>query len=166
MGRSFKECVKKSRQHKKIIVTGPQRSGTTFTAKILAKELGYKHIDELDFGVTNTSEWQNILDNKENFVMQCPHFAKEASHLEDVFVVFMIRDIEDIKLSQKRINWQCEGVELKKYDEDGDIAQVKYNYWHKNKPKHYFELKYESLASHPSWKPKEQRKNFHSKQTY
>jgi len=34
--------------HERVLVTGPQRSGTTIAAKILASELKYRFFDEGD----------------------------------------------------------------------------------------------------------------------
>lgn len=119
----------------------------------------------MSYGVENKPEWERIIRERDNFVMQCPAMSKYCSDV-DAFVVFMMRDTSDIRRSMKRINWGEERKELQRYGlEDGKIEEVKYEYWSKNKPKSYFQLDYESLSSHPMWKPKHLRVNFSPKQT-
>jgi hypothetical protein len=42
----FEETVEKCKSFRKVLVTGPQRSGTTFASKALSTALGYRWIDE------------------------------------------------------------------------------------------------------------------------
>ena len=65
----FLEQLKK---FSKILVTGPQRSGTTITANIIAKELGYKYYDERDVGVRSATALFKVLSKDERLVVQGP----------------------------------------------------------------------------------------------
>jgi hypothetical protein len=164
----LKDIITQLKNESKIIVTGPQRSGTTFTAKMLAKELGYKHIDEMEFSAHNEERWRDIISTEDNFVMQCPAMARYADDV-DCFVVFMDRNLDDIKASQDRIGWTAdeEPIEKKRYPEYSNmpIAEIKYDYFKKNLPKKYILFKYEWLKEHPDYIEKDKRKGFKPKQT-
>ena len=149
---------------KNILVTGPQRSGTTITARILAYDLGLDYVDEDDVGWIGASENDSeelyrILENEEGKVIQAPACAHISHKLPDTtVVVFCIRDPKDIIASQERIGWELECVELKKYPEDyraQPIAKTKYAYWEdvqRSQTKHWFEIEYESLRGHFLWR--------------
>ena len=174
----FEKLTKYSR----ILVTGPQRSGTTIAAKMIAKDTGYKYIDEFDFGTKDEKGFLSTLTNCKNLVIQCPamsHLVHKVAN-DDTLVVMMMRDINDIVASEKRVNWSGGPyAELEKFgmtgkrarsfrQHGGKISELKYKRWNeeqKNKIPNYLELEYESLSKHPLWVPKEKRVNFHPKQT-
>lgn len=133
----------------RIIVTGPQRSGTRIAAKILAHELGYTYVDEDAIGVDNEQAfWQLLLpgqtaerDEPGNWVLQAPglsHMVHRLPYLvaeaaataptgrpEDYAVVWMLRDEIAIVKSELRIGWRQRGfhlVERKKMAEEAAIA--------------------------------------------
>jgi hypothetical protein len=95
-----------------------------------------------------------------NVVLQAPgmtyavhHLAK---HIPDLYVVMMLRDIDDIIRSQDRIGWRCEPLELRRYGlqhDEGPISAVKYNVWETQKEQitRYTEVRYEDLKNHPLW---------------
>lgn len=152
---------------KKILVTGPQRSGTTIAAHIIAKELGYKYYDERDVGVRSISLLIQRLLTDEPAVIQGPCFCSVVQWIDtpDTAVVLMVRDIDEIRASEARINWPEEKKELQNYFRDeGIISITRYENWEKyQKPNMrvpYFELEYSSLKEHPMWIEKENRKNF------
>ena len=163
------------RPFKKIMVTGPQRSGTTICARMIAHDLGLRYIDEDGVGWKSASVMdENALCRlfrlETGFVVQAPaaaHICHQFS-AEDTAIVFMFRNINDIIASQTRIGWPYEDVELSKYGAaHGPIAQVKYEYWREvQKPQiiHPFEIHYKSLATHPLWVPKAERSNFKPRQ--
>jgi len=155
----------------KILVTGPQRSGTRICAKMIAHDLGYTYIDEDDLHMENLYMMDYFLRKKERNVVQCPALCRYI-HIfdwENTAVILIRRNIEDIIASQKRIGWRWEWLELARYDRtEGVIAEVKYQYWEKyqkRKIKHAFEIDYESLAAHPLWVPRDSRQNFKANQT-
>lgn len=159
--------IKELKSFKKILVTGPQRSGTTIAAHIIAKELGYKYYDERNVGVRSLSLLFEKLLSPEPAVIQGPCFCSLVQWIDspDTAVVIMKRDVEEIRASEARINWPEEKRELQNYYRDeGVISAMRYENWEKyQKPNMrvpYFELEYSSLADHPMWLEKEARKNF------
>jgi hypothetical protein len=155
----------------KILVTGPQRSGTTICGKMIAQDLGMKYVDEDTFKVFDIDLFEDLINDSERLVIQCPGLC-HIIHLYgrgNIAIVFMKRDIKDIIASQERIHWPKEKGELTKYEKtEGIISKVKYDFWHfhqKDKINFQFEIEYSSLKSHPLWIPKDKRINFKPKQT-
>ena len=180
------EAVERIRQENKteILVTGPQRSGTTIVARILAHELGLDYVDEDDIDIDDYDKARAVM-RRGNVVLQAPGLC----HIADLFetVVLVKRPVEDVAASQKRINWRYEGYEKDKYREllkhnpwlpisqgllDGfPIAVIKYHYWQKWQRKEIerwfglaLEVDYDSLEGHPLWVPREQRLDFARRQ--
>ena len=83
-----------------ILVTGPQRSGTTITSRILAHDLGLTYIDETEYEPT---------DLPSNCVVQAPLALKNIVELSyyhpKLHFVYVIRPTADIKASMERIQW-------------------------------------------------------------
>lgn len=159
-----------------ILVSGPQRSGTTICSKMVAQDTSYALVDEMGFNAHNEDHWRQIISDGHNLVVHCPamcHLLHEWADDERVAVVIMVRDLRDIITSQERIGWTAreEPRELAKYGADyGPIALVKYEYWNRVQrdlfpEERRFEIEYESLSSHPLWVPREARLNFGYKQT-
>ena len=156
----------------KVIVTGPQRSGTTICAKMIAADLGYKFYPEERVGIRLPSALWELVDKEHRFVVQCPalcHCIEEFS-ADDVAIVLMRRDVADIVASEERIKFQRKRApELTQYGrKDGVLSEVRYDYWEKHQRPyiaHAFEIEYESLSEHPLWVPKEQRVDFGPRQT-
>jgi len=176
---NFNEALEILKNHKKIIVTGPQRAGTTIAAKTLAKRLNLEFIDEEEIRVSNKKLFDQIINERNNFTLQCPGMPcniHSIGNREDVFVIFMIRDVYDILLSQYRINWNYDQLESKKYINAGfDVninipsSIIKYHIWNqyqKDKIKNKMELWYECLKTDDMWVDKKDRINFSPKQTF
>lgn len=172
----------------RIIVTGPQRAGTRFAAKTLAKDLNIPYIDELNYDIDNFGKALAMYEATQQFVMQAPALSHTLQAFpKEAIIVFMYREVTDIQASQKRIKWWSghEKVISKKYktvfgqtlvafkiEPNQSQATLKYKVWEKiQKPaletagKKHFELEYESLSSHPDYIVKDGRKNFHPSQT-
>lgn len=182
----YEELLPLLYNYSKIIVTGPQRSGTTITGKIIAHDLGYNYIDESKdlIGVT-FENLERFLSSNSNVVVQCPILACYAHKIDEISdniaIIYMIRDTDDIYESQKRIEWNwCETEKnairkmLEKYnlniklDFDKQVAVVKYQLWNnyqKERMTNAFELYYESLRHHDMWVDKSLRAEFDMKQT-
>ena len=47
--------------YKRIIIVGPQRSGTTFTSRALANTLNFRNVDEGEFMVRDVDMFRNII---------------------------------------------------------------------------------------------------------
>lgn len=161
-------------QPRAIMVTGPQRSGTTIIARALAEDLGMLYIDEDDVGWISASVnddlcLADLFDTEEYFVVQspaCAHICHEIGQDVSVAIVFVMRSIADIVASQERIGWQYEDVEFDKYPEDmrlDTIAATKYAFWdevQRSQIANPIEIEYESLAGHPIWVPQKERKDW------
>jgi hypothetical protein len=150
-----------------IMVTGPQRSGTTIAALILAQELGYPCYLEEHFGIHNLKRFFEIY-SATKFVVQAPALSA-YTNLIPGSVVFMMRPINEIICSQERISWNEEEIEKAKYFSDSKlpIAVFKYKIWeqYQKHQSNRFELEYHSLKDNPLWVDETLRINFHARQT-
>jgi hypothetical protein len=103
---TWEECIEKGKTYKTIVITGCQRTGTTYTAKELARVLGYVHYDESSYGTHSFERLMNILNKDENKVIQSPALLHKMGELpEDVMIVMMIRDEDDVAKSMTRLGW-------------------------------------------------------------
>lgn len=173
-----KSLFESLQSYRKILVTGPQRSGTTITSQILAHESGYRCVDEREFEWRDISRFRQLIEAPEKMVIQCPsmsHLVEDFGQPEHL-VVFMQRNPLDIIASEKRIGWKSERYGKKLYR--GKVSYLphwltplcvlKYLHWHlEQKPlvARYFDLPYEALKAHPLWLAKELRSSFGAKQT-
>lgn len=154
-----------------LLVTGPQRSGTRICARMIAHDLGHQYIDENDLDMDSLYLLSSFLERKQRYVIQCPCLCRYIHIFDrrDTAVILMRRDLEEIAVSQKRIGWRWEWLELARYDRtEGVIAEVKYQYWEKYQKKkieNVFEIEYENLKTHPFWVPKDLRGDFKAGQT-
>lgn len=169
------------KDYKRILVTGPQRSGTRIAAKMIAADTGYEYIDETEFGVHSRKGLRNLL-CRSYIVVHCPALCRTIVNYsdEETMIVLMRRSIEDIIASEKRIGWEFGALdELWKYGvaynelrreaaEGIPISIRKYEYWEKEQKDRLFnslELEYETLSAHSLWLPKETRADFAPEQT-
>jgi len=173
-------------KYKKILLTGPHRSESTFAATAIQYDLKDTHslvleercwlpkldLSRLDYWLTECSE---------PVVVQAPFAADVCHQYPGIFVVFMHRAIKDIEASQKRmytskgdtVNWpHIEMTERAKYGSEDyslRISEVKYESWQAQKERigegYYLELQTDTLVDHPLYVPKEIRKDFHVRQT-
>lgn len=158
--------------HLRIVVTGPQRSGTRIAAKMLAQDTGHRFVDERRFGVFDEKRWREEL-QAERVVVQSPTMLKEIvdNPPSGIFVVLMRRDLAEIHASMHRVGWDRDplgnATELKKFGlTDCDSAQIKYDYWASHeKAAPFLELEYESLRQHPLFVLDDHRRNFEIAQT-
>lgn len=167
----------------KILVTGPQRSGTRIVAKIIAFDNKIRYVDEQEFDVRDMISLGKLFREDGRMVIQCPalcyclHDFHYLFNLQDLLVVMVIRDIKDIINSQSNIKWtqdkkrtwaRYERRELEHYGrKEGIISEVKYKYWQKQKSQipNWLEIKYDDLKNHQLFIPKERRENFTWDQT-
>jgi len=158
--------------HPRIVVTGPQRSGTRVAAKAIAADTGHSFVDEMEFAIKDVAAFRQVLE-RDKVVVQAPHMLKDL--VDDppagVFIVLMRRDLEAVHASEDRIRWAevygGKKTELAKFGlTEGDPATVKYAYWDAHEKRAPFlELEYEALRRHPLWVPEERRKSFGPLQT-
>jgi len=103
---TWEECVEKGKTSKTIVITGCQRTGTTYTAKELARVLGYAHYDEEDYNVRSFEMFMDIVNKDENKVIQSPTLLHRMGELpKDVMIVMMVRNEDDVVKSMKRLGW-------------------------------------------------------------
>ena len=157
------DCLKK---YDNVIVTGPQRSGTRITAKIISDICGFEYVDEVRISVANTKIIKQLLVEKKGCVFQAPGMSSYSVELSkgNVVIVFVFRDVQDIIKSQERIHWMCEGAEKDLYPKmDGCISEMKYKYFiekQERKIEHSFRIRYDDLAGHRFFLKKDKRSNF------
>lgn len=171
---NLNELLPELKRQSAIVVTGPQRSGTTIAAHILAQELGYTYVDENDFGIYDPARATQFLRNG-RVVLQSPGLMYCAHQLPACIVV-MRRPLAEIAASEKRVGWRESyggaGYQMetalynRNYGFSGqDIAWTKYLCWdmfQKARCDNWFDLDYQSLRDHPLWV--EQRKDFTARQ--
>ncbi len=90
-----------------ILVTGPQRSGTTICARMIAADLNIRYLDEGLWDVWNGQQAREIAESQWPCVLQGPGLLKDIGLFNQpkCAVVYMIRDLDEIRASQERINW-------------------------------------------------------------
>ena len=155
-----------------ILVTGPQRSGTTLCARAIAHDTGHTYVDEEEFAVHDRKLFGELARGK-SLVIQCPAMARwihEYAEGADTAVVWMLRPVREIVASQERIGWE-DVKERAKYAENGlssaaHIATIKNRFWQKQKELcvRPFEVHYHDLQTHPLWVAPRKRKSFGPRQ--
>ena len=133
---SYHQVLAASLNWDKILVSGVQRSGTTIAAYALAKALGYRFVDEIEFHAHNIEEFDNIMNSSDKCVIQCPALLHYIKKYEDrALIVIMNRSKEDIIASMVKHNWFNEHglFELRQYTNDeptypSQIIDIKTNY--------------------------------------
>ena len=157
--------------YRKILVTGPQRSGTRICAKMIEYDCGHEYLDERAIYTDSVYALINIIAYEGEHVIQCPTMSRWChifAKVPGVAVVFMIRDVGEIIASQARIHWQWENVERSlypgNYEKALPIAAIKYHFWNEyQKPLfqyNAFEIAYNDLAHHALWVAKDERDNW------
>lgn len=156
-----------------IVVSGPQRSGTRFAAKCIAHDTGKIYIDEKDINFHDFRLLEYYL-SKGNCVIQCPGLCHMLHYIAnpDVLVIVMVREIDDIVISEHRINWPKEArmAELFKYGcSEGVISKIKYEFWYGYQKQFLKDrartIDYEYLKKHPLFVDKSARNVFSWDQT-
>jgi hypothetical protein len=128
-----------------IIVTGPQRSGTTIAAHIIAEQTGGVFVDELDY----------CLPLPDKAVVQAPFLLKAVVELSFLLptakFAFMYRNPMDIVASMERVEWYGDYCD----DPNFYTSYVKHCYEYIDllkrtlQPDRWFDIQYESLSTHP-----------------
>ena len=175
---TYNDLISKLHSYSRIIVSGPQRSGTTYAAFTLSQDLEYKHIDEQEFGTHTTEGFLNVL-SQENIVVQCPAVSHVLDQIQsqNTIILWMDRDNEDIAKSEDRIDWHPHwfNVEKNKYrtiygdevDKFERNSLMKKHYWNiqkQNLKTDYLDIPYSILKETKGFISKTQRKDFGVKQ--
>lgn len=144
-----------------IIVTGPQRSGTTIVTQILAEDLKRTPVDEIDFFPGR---------NFTNCVVQAPtamdYYVILIHMYPGLQFVFVDRPRKDIIASMKRIQWCRNDVQnWEQFLEQHLDARL--HLWKVIKdryPESCNEIAFQSLQKHPLFVQQDQRTAFTSRQ--
>lgn len=173
------DLLKEIKGNNKICVTGPQRSGTRIASQILSHDLNLTYVDEGGSG-NDINFLYKIINDLDNFVFQCPCLSQFAEEFpKEITTVFMIRNVDDIISSQKRIKWPFEDRVKNWYIEKFSnlynintllpISEIKYDIWNNYQKKlmrsNFFELEYDSLKDSLYWINKQYREKFADAQT-
>ena len=104
---TWNECLSLGKEYNTIIITGCQRTGTTYTAQELSRELGYRHYDEDDYGVHSIEGLRGIMDHDPSpKVIQAPALLHEMGSMgEDVLVILMTRNEDEVVSSMVKHEW-------------------------------------------------------------
>lgn len=164
IARSFEELNSICSSKKRIVVSGPQRSGTTFIARQLSgKDKPY--IDEFERPSTNSWVWQ---------------FANNSHLTHDTecdLIVWMLRDESEVIASQKRIGWNYFKNEKEKYvrrfgveaESFSSNYKMKHHFWNEFQKDSlkcdYVVFKYEDAGDCSGFLEKKKREHFKPKQT-
>jgi hypothetical protein len=158
-------------RHTRIVVTGPQRSGTRITAQMIAADTGHTFVDEMSFEVSNEALWRLIL-KEEQVVVQAPGLLKVIVDRppSGIFVVLMRRDLGRIHASEDRIGWETvlhgNSGELAQFGlKEGQSADIKYEYWDTHDKCFDFVELPGDIAAHPLYLPDHRRIGFGPLQT-
>jgi len=161
----------------RILVVGPQRSGTRICTTMISEDTGHWFVGEEEFGVDSLNRLWKILQISSNVVIQAPAMSIYSNLLaaddEGLAVVMMIRDLEDIKASEERIRWQWEIPEYIRlqtlHSESLSAAELKYGTWKAYQKEclgeQGFEVEFNSLEQHGLWIAKPGRLRFGPRQT-
>lgn len=155
-------------QHRKILVTGPHRSGTTICARMIAQDTGHDLVIEDEFGFSKPRQLYAFLRAEYGpQVLQAPFICHEIHDLEylygidldDCLIVMMRRELADIIESEQRapVNFVHVGNGQRRLYNAVDQrhqAEIKYEVWELQRERipHWLEVEYESLAEHPLWR--------------
>lgn len=141
--------------YRAVLVTGPQRSGTTFAAHAIAADTGREYFDEESFKIDNEPLWWKLVTDVDNAVVHCPGMMHRVTGVpQDVLVVVMWRPITEIIASQNRVGWGQGRDELGKFGRvDGEACVVKYAWLLDNWQRipNLRLVAYHSLSDHPMW---------------
>ncbi len=153
---------------RRIIVTGPHRSGTTIATEMIARELGFESMLEESFEFYRADLLHGLL-RRRSIVVQCPALFDLMPQLSDehTAIVLMRRPLHELDASRKRMYARRTGrqlsaqhqnvAQLRRLEADAgdDAARVKYERWDdwiaRDLIHNPVEIEYADLADHPLW---------------
>lgn len=161
----------------RILVTGPQRSGTRICARMVAKDVGHRYLDEREYAISEAGELSKKLESsREKTVIHGPAIMAMAPKILRAgdLLIYMDRDYNDIKASRARINWNDGQREINRlytfhpylmaHAMDGatdiTLKQALYARYNITGPFSTMRVYYGDLQDHPLWLEEGKRKNF------
>ena len=175
-------------KYSKVIVTGPHGAGNKITAYIIDSDFEHLTHERWETEVYDATTLRDKLRSSDNYVSfhpSCSGFIHEViEDLSDVLVIFMYKDITEIKNYRERNNilQSIDDHEIPVYtnflnneiphldlnlERDG-LEMVTYQSWELyQKPliPNYIEIEHSSLSMHEKWVPKIRRQDFKEWQT-
>ena len=162
------------RRFKRVIITGPHRSGTTIATEMIAADSGHEAVREESFEFYREDLLRDVL-RRTGVIVQCPALFDLMPELSDphTAIVLMRRPLNELAQSRDRMfdphsAHQLSGEEqntaqLKRLGAStGDAAALKYDAWDRwvaeGRIHHPIELEYQNLSEHPMWVAKEDRR--------
>jgi len=187
---SLDGLAKYLKDKKKILVSGPCRSGTTICSHILLDYLdrefieSFREYDDSENTKYYATSFYNFLlinDNMDDYICHGPHFSPFLTFVpKDVTIVFMRRNPEDVsksaysledgKWSDGYYSYHTECVidvkDAPKFRKMryGEKVYFAWDNYQKPKMNNYIEVDYNILRGHRFFLPKEKRKNFRERQ--
>lgn len=157
----------------KIFVTGLARSGTRIATRMIAHDTGKTFIDETEWGIVDIPKLEHHNKYRDNFVVHavCAYFCMHKFTAEDTLVVFVKRDLADIKKSWERIrtdDLDTQKILWKNPPKEATLPmEDRLALWdiERNRIINLMEINYEDLKDHPMWLDKEKRQGFFWHQT-
>lgn len=134
--------------YKYVLVTGPQRSGTTIVAHMIGYDTGKVVLDEVNFHHRYVRQIPELLAKERSCVLQCPQALPWMPVLtrDDMMIVLVRRDVEEIERSlQKSVSPKGKKVSLPWFS-----PQQAYDLWDRIRPLllHSYEVSYGSIVEH------------------
>lgn len=168
---TLEQVIPALRGYKKILITGPQRSGTTIASKIIAKRLSLPWMKEESVDVDNLEKFFEMHFKKKKYVLQAPALCHVCHELPVDAVVFMWRPNSEIEKSASRVNWEFDRYEALKYfysqskTPSWNIKKMIWKVFQSRVVRNGFTLSYRSLKTDVLFVEKKRRKKFDVRQT-
>ena len=121
--------IKNLAKYRKIVVFGPQRSGTTICCRALSEKLDYESVYEEQYDTYDEQKFIEILSSPDNQVVQAPgmtHIAHTIGNHDDIMIIMMKRSTDEIIASQERIRWNKEKISFGVNVSEENIEKIKY----------------------------------------
>jgi len=163
--------------HKKILVSGPPRSGTQIATRMIAHDTGHRFVNEREHGCWRKCRMWDLLKMDEPMAIHCPSQSRwlhEFARQPDALIVFLLRNPGDIMASEHRVGkvQPLRRLTRRHYEDvmpcHGPSCMVRQSYWlvqQRHLIDNKLELQYESLCEHPLWVERPLRETFAVKQT-
>lgn len=167
--KDFKDIFSK---FERILVTGPQRSGSKLIANIISLDTGYRLVRHKQMDLPSGIK---TFRKKKNIVLHHPSFVAFLKDIEDehTAIVYCWRRLKDILDSEYKWKWlkyyplelgylKSQGY-IRKIGEKMNPAKIKNKVWKntlESTLQNTFTVRYEDLESHPLWVSKEARDRF------
>jgi len=133
----IKDLIKQIKQDHwtKIVIIGPEFSGTTISAWIIAKALKFEFISESFFKRLDCVDFRKKVKTRKDCVCQCPSLTSFAAAIpSDIFIVVIKRDLSDILMEQRRAGFSYSEAEKRMFGDhhlfnmENPLAHVKYEF--------------------------------------